>query len=95
MLPPRKSFNTWKERIEWIGRMPMKFRILFGVQAIVFGSAIAFRLNYINSGGGKAIEEEQQQEESTTKIGERKPFALEKDELDRRHRNHINNNTSK
>jgi hypothetical protein len=44
--PPkqRPKIVTWGDRMAWLGRMPMKYRILFGTQAIIFGLAINFRM---------------------------------------------------
>lgn len=40
----RREIKTWGDRLAWLGRMPMKYRILFGTQAIIFGLSIRFRL---------------------------------------------------
>lgn len=40
----RKKIETWGDRLKWLGRMPLKYRILFGTQAVIFGLAIQFRL---------------------------------------------------
>ena len=33
-----------KARIAWLGRMPLKFKLLFGSQALFFTMALKFRL---------------------------------------------------
>lgn len=35
------------ERIAWLRRMPMRWRILFGSQAVIFGVAIKIRVQEI------------------------------------------------
>ena len=35
------------ERIAWLRRMPMRWRILFGTQALIFGTAVKIRMQEI------------------------------------------------
>ena len=36
-----------KARIAWLGRMPLKYKLLFGSQAMFFTMAVKFRLSDI------------------------------------------------
>ena len=45
----------FRERIAWLGRMPLHWKILFGSQAIIMSLAVNFRLNDIKR--AKMIEE--------------------------------------
>ena len=39
---------NFKERLAWLGRMPLKYKLLFGSQALFFTMAINMRLNRID-----------------------------------------------
>ena len=38
----------FRERIAWLGRMPLHWKILFGVQTVIMSVAFNFRLNDLN-----------------------------------------------
>lgn len=54
-----KPQMTFKERLKWLGRMPTKWRVLFGAQAIFFAFAIRVRLADIER-SRKLLEQQQQ-----------------------------------
>eukprot|EP00554_Chaetoceros_debilis_P008454 CAMPEP_0194105112 /NCGR_PEP_ID=MMETSP0150-20130528/5343_1 /TAXON_ID=122233 /ORGANISM="Chaetoceros debilis, Strain MM31A-1" /LENGTH=59 /DNA_ID=CAMNT_0038792843 /DNA_START=40 /DNA_END=219 /DNA_ORIENTATION=- len=56
---------TFKERLAWLGRMPTKWRVLIGGQALFFAFAIQVRLGDIEK-GRKLIEAQKKLEENTT-----------------------------
>jgi hypothetical protein len=48
------------ERIAWLKRMPLRWRILFGTQAIILTTAIRFRINDIQRAKQMQIEMDKQ-----------------------------------
>jgi len=60
----RKKIKTWGDRLKWLGRMPLKYRILFGTQAVIFGLAIQFRFMDLKRLEKLASEEQVQVETS-------------------------------
>ena len=48
---------NFRSRIAWLGRMPMKWRLLFGTQALITCFAIRMRLNNISRAEQIAKEE--------------------------------------
>lgn len=44
----RPKIVTWGDRIAWLGRMPLRYKILFGTQSIIFGLAVRFRFVDLN-----------------------------------------------
>jgi len=62
----KKKVETWGDRLTWFRRMPMKYRILFGTQAIIFGFAIQFRLSDLGSASVRVEEQKQQETEKRT-----------------------------
>jgi hypothetical protein len=62
--PKRPKIETWGQRVAWLGRMPLKWRVLFGTQAVIFGMAIRFRFKDLGRASLK-MEEEKEKEEST------------------------------
>lgn len=54
----------FRERIAWLGRMPLHWKILFGSQAIIMAVAFNFRLNDIKN--AKMIQERKRQEEAAS-----------------------------
>lgn len=56
---------TFKERLAWLGRMPTRWRVLIGGQAIFFAFAIKVRLSDIER--GRKLLEEQKRLESIHK----------------------------
>lgn len=41
--------SKFQERLQWLKRMPMKWRILFGTQLIFFTTALSYRLKDISN----------------------------------------------
>lgn len=56
----RPKITTWAQRMAWLRRMPLQYKILFGTQAIIFTLAVRFRLKDIERIRLKVAEEEQQ-----------------------------------
>lgn len=56
-----KQNMTFKERLAWLGRMPTRWRVLIGGQAIFFAFAIKMRLSDIER-GRRLLEEEKRLE---------------------------------
>lgn len=42
--PPRPRFETWGQRIAWLGRMPIKYRFLFATQFLILSLSMRFRV---------------------------------------------------
>lgn len=63
-MSKRKNM-TFKERLAWLGRMPTRWRVLIGGQAIFFAFAIKVRLSDIER--GRKLLEEQKRLESIHK----------------------------
>jgi hypothetical protein len=40
--------NSGKERLAWLGRMPTRWRILLGSQAVIFMIAVRIRMSDMN-----------------------------------------------
>lgn len=55
-----KRKMTFKERLQWLGRMPPKWRMLIGGQALFMAFAINVRLSDIAK-GRKLLEEQEKQ----------------------------------
>jgi hypothetical protein len=45
----RKDMSNFNERLQWIKRMPMKWRVLFGSQVIFFSMALNYRFSHITN----------------------------------------------
>mmetsp|Transcript_5982 Transcript_5982/g.9991 ORF Transcript_5982/g.9991 Transcript_5982/m.9991 type:complete len:85 (+) Transcript_5982:67-321(+) len=58
--PPRPKIGTWGDRLAWLGRMPLRYKILFGTQSIIFGMALRFRLMDIERAKRKLEQEKEQ-----------------------------------
>lgn len=60
-----------KERLDWLRRMPTKWRILLGSQALVFMVALRFRVKDINRSRELALQREaaQQQQPTQANVG--------------------------
>jgi hypothetical protein len=63
-MSKRKNM-TFKERLAWLGRMPTRWRVLIGGQAIFFAFAIKVRLSDIER--GRNLLEEQKRLEAIHK----------------------------
>lgn len=59
---------TFKERLAWLGRMPTKWRVLIGGQALFMAFAVKVRLDDIEK-GRQMIEAQKKLEENTTSSG--------------------------
>lgn len=55
-----KRSMSFKERLQWLGRMPTKWRILIGSQALFMMFAINFRLRDIERSRLRLEQQEQQ-----------------------------------
>ncbi len=55
-----------KERIAWLGRMPLHWKILFGSQAIIISIAVNYRINDIKR--ARMIQEMKNQKEEEEKL---------------------------
>jgi hypothetical protein len=60
-----KRTMTFKERLQWLGRMPTKWRILIGSQAVFMMFAINVRLRDIER-SKLLLEQQKKAEEATT-----------------------------
>jgi hypothetical protein len=68
--PPQPRFRTWGQRIAWLGRMPMRYRVLIGSQILLASLAIRFRM--------KEIERAELREEAEKrKEGNKEPTSVE------------------
>mmetsp|Transcript_24174 Transcript_24174/g.43688 ORF Transcript_24174/g.43688 Transcript_24174/m.43688 type:complete len:82 (+) Transcript_24174:131-376(+) len=56
-----KAGNSFQERLAWLGRMPMRYRVLFGTQALIFSFALKIRLSDMDRAKGIAAAKEHQQ----------------------------------
>jgi hypothetical protein len=61
----KRQNMTFKERLAWLGRMPTRWRVLIGGQAIFFAFAIKVRLSDIER-GRKLLEEQKRLESIKT-----------------------------
>ena len=57
-----------KQRIAWLRRMPMHWRLLFGTQAVIMTTAFNFRLNEVRKA---RMIEEMKEEMELNKSGDR------------------------
>jgi hypothetical protein len=56
----QKMNSGFKERLAWLGRMPTRWRILLGSQAVIFMIAVSVRMSDVNRSRELLILREQQ-----------------------------------
>jgi hypothetical protein len=62
--PPKPRFETWGQRIAWLGRMPVHYRVLFGTQAVIFGLIMQYRMSEIKRIRLRLEAQQQKEEEA-------------------------------
>ena len=55
----KKKMN-FQERIAWLGRMPLRYKVLFGTQFVIMSFAAKFRLVDIERARAKTLEMERE-----------------------------------
>ena len=62
LKPKGPRFKTWEERIAWLGRMPLRYRVLFGTQAVIFTLVLQYRNKQIDRIRLRAQAEQQKEQ---------------------------------
>lgn len=63
-MPTLRDPMTFKERLAWLGRMPTRWRVLFGVQSVVFMMAVNLRFSDLGRARLAVAEEEEELEKN-------------------------------